>query len=570
MLKAFLSGIAIVLAPVPAIANLPDRNSYIVLNYHDIPEHGSKVGPFDRMSVAKQNFVGHLDWLAANGYHFVSIQQIIDAHAGREELPDKAVLLTFDDGFESFYTRVFPILRERQIPAVEAVIGTWMRRSEKPDVPGIKPVLTWSQVREIEASGLVEIASHTDAMHDEINADPEGETHAAVTTRAYLDAAGRYETDREYSQRLAKGMARSAAFVTAATGHPPRVLVWPYGEYNALAVAAASRAGMPITLALSDGVNDAHASLSVIKRLLVTDDPEVPAFAAMVMSLRADRAQHAISVDLGALLSADPAAEARNEAAVIRRVKASGASAVYLQAYADRGGMATGVYFPNRHLPMEADLLGAMTERVKEETGAKVYALMPARVTVRTPAASRWASDIYEDLAKYVAIDGLVLSRDSLRYPYAKPDAGGLSLADASGALTARMRTFRPFIKTAVDVDALPRQRSRFAPALGTAIRRYLRRYDFVIVDAPSGNQAPRQLARMVENVEHGVGNIDRIIFGLAVPHVRSQPKAGPRLLRADLAAVMRSGARNIELQTGTRGFAAARVNGLFGATVAE
>ena len=91
---------------MPAVAAAPRAQPYIVLNYHDIPAQGQKTPPFDRMAVANRNFAEHIEWLLANGYHFISIQQIIDAHAGKRDLPPKAVLLTFDDGFESFYTRV--------------------------------------------------------------------------------------------------------------------------------------------------------------------------------------------------------------------------------------------------------------------------------------------------------------------------------------------------------------------------------------------------------------------------------------------------------------------------------
>ncbi len=570
MLKYILCGIALILANSPIFAATPAPESYIVLNYHDIPAEGRKTAPFDRMAVAAPNFEAHLDWLTANGYRFISVQQIIDAHAGRAALPEKAVLLTFDDGFESFYTRVFPILKARRIPAVEAVIGSWMRRTAKPDVPGNKPVLRWWQVREMQASGLVEIASHTDTMHDEINADPQGETHAAVTTRQYLDRPGRYESDGEYAARLDKGIKRSAAFIAAATGHHPRVLVWPFGEYNGLSVIAARRAGMPITFALSDGLNDARADLSVINRLLVTDDPEVPAFAAMVTSLRADRAQRAIRVNLDTIWNANPVIAERNQAAMIRRVQDSGASAVYLQAYADRTGTTAALYFPNRHLPVRADLLSATAERVKEATGAKIYAVMPARLTDATPAAQRWAGDIYEDLAKYVAIDGLVLCDERLTYGGPVAHDTTLLLADASAALTARMRIYRPFIKTAVVIDPTPRQPQRASHWRYRAMPRYLNGYDYVVVDTITGRDGPRQLARLIGDVERQSGSIDRIVFSLAMPSSRPHHHGQYALLRADLAAMLQSGARNIELQPGLHSIQMSRIGKLFGGAVVE
>ena len=116
---SLMAMVAALCLPVMAAAAPQARQPepYIVLNYHDIPENGQKVGPFDRMAVASRNFGEHVDWLLANGYHFVSIQQIIDAHAGKANLPDKAVLLTFDEfvsGTEIFGERIQPLMQCRR------------------------------------------------------------------------------------------------------------------------------------------------------------------------------------------------------------------------------------------------------------------------------------------------------------------------------------------------------------------------------------------------------------------------------------------------------------------------
>lgn len=571
MLKMIAGWILLALAaatPVAAAVRHGPTESYIVLAYHDIPKNGQRVGPFDRMAVSRGNFGDHLDWLTSNGYHFISVQQIVDAHAHKSVLPAKAVLLTFDDGFESFYTRVFPILKARHIPAVEAVIGTWMAHTERPDVPGNKPVLTWAQVREMQASGLVEIASHTFDMHNEVDADPQGETHAAVTTREFLETAGRYESDAEYAARLRTGMIKSADFIADATGTRPRVMVWPFGEYNDLAVAAARGAGMPITLGLSDGANDARADVSVIKRLLVADDPEVPAFAAMVESLRADRPQRAIRIDLDSLWSLSAARQDHNIQAAIGRIERSGATAVYLQAYADpdRNGVAGALYFPNRHLPVRADLLSAVTERIKEATGVKIYALMPARVITAGPKRADllrpWLGDIYEDLGKYVAIDGLVLSgHDNLVFAPEPDNAGSecrgkclsLSFAATPNDLTMRVRTYRPFIKTAIEIRS-PASAMMAQHVFDRSLPRHLRAFDYVVVDSTAARGGSGRLARLVAKVDRRVGRLDRVVFELAPPHL-TRGAAQISLLQSEIRSMLRLGARNIAFDTGLQSY---------------
>jgi biofilm PGA synthesis lipoprotein PgaB len=88
------------------------EHHFLVLNYHDIVGAEGAKPPFNSMDVSVDHLEEHLGWLKKNGYTIVSVQHVFDAAAGKAELPDKAALLTFDDGYLSFYTRVFPLLKK--------------------------------------------------------------------------------------------------------------------------------------------------------------------------------------------------------------------------------------------------------------------------------------------------------------------------------------------------------------------------------------------------------------------------------------------------------------------------
>ncbi len=79
---------------VMGLAHAKEQN-FLVLNYHDIV---SADGPFNSTDVSIVHFEEHLAWLKKQGYHLVSIQNVLDASTGKAPLPDKAVVLTFDDG----------------------------------------------------------------------------------------------------------------------------------------------------------------------------------------------------------------------------------------------------------------------------------------------------------------------------------------------------------------------------------------------------------------------------------------------------------------------------------------
>jgi len=163
-------------SPVTWAAN----NEFIVLNYHDIEDHPAEQYISDAVTLSSQQLARQFDWLAAHDYHVVSLDDIVQAHAGQKNLPDKAILLTFDDGYLSMYTRVFPLLKLYHYPAVIGLVTSWM---ETPADQSItygdthlerQKMLNWNQVREMAASGLVEIASHSHDLHHNLLGSPQG------------------------------------------------------------------------------------------------------------------------------------------------------------------------------------------------------------------------------------------------------------------------------------------------------------------------------------------------------------------------------------------------------------
>lgn len=186
-----------------------------------------------------------------------------------------------------------------------------MDRSVKPDMPGDKQILTWEQARELARSGLVEIASHSYGLHQGIPANPQGNEQGAAVARRYNKETGRYEDDEAYRKRIHDAMEQSADFIFQNVGVRPRVMVWPYGEYNEITLEAAKEAGMPITMGLKDGANTL-ADLRAMKRLLIADDPNREQFAGIVTGLRAALPQRVAHVDMDYIHDPDPAQTERN------------------------------------------------------------------------------------------------------------------------------------------------------------------------------------------------------------------------------------------------------------------
>ena len=116
----------------PTEANQPwPADRFLVLAYHDVEDDAADQR---YLSVRTSALNEQIAWLLHNGYHAISVQDILDAHYGLKSLPPKAFLLSFDDGYSSFYTRVWPLLKAWNVPALWAPVGSWV------DTPTGQPV----------------------------------------------------------------------------------------------------------------------------------------------------------------------------------------------------------------------------------------------------------------------------------------------------------------------------------------------------------------------------------------------------------------------------------------------
>jgi poly-beta-1,6-N-acetyl-D-glucosamine N-deacetylase len=368
------------------------KNAVRVLCYHDVRDRlrqSFQTSP-EATAVATSDLVEHFEWLKSNGYSVVSLQQFITARSGGPELPDKAVMLTFDDGYKSVYSHVFPLLKAYRYPAVVACVQQFMT----PDANGKvvydgKPTpqdafMSWDEVREITRYGLVEFASHSAYSHIGVLANAQGSKLPALVTRIYDPVTAQYETEEAYQQRLFADLNGFANVMEKETGVRPRAVVWPYGAYNETAIEMARKAGHSVAFNLISNLDNATTDLMHLGRDLVMFNAGLGGLATMVKQRSQGQYEETlrtriVHVDLDYIYDADPLQQEKNLGQLIDRVRSLGASHVYLQAFADPdgNGSAKALYFPNRHLPMRADLFRRAAWQLKTRGGVYVYAWLP-------------------------------------------------------------------------------------------------------------------------------------------------------------------------------------------------
>lgn len=428
-------------------------NEFTILSYHEIADKSQTMD--STYAVTPSNFEQQMHWLMDNGYHFISIDDILKYRKDGKALPAKAVLITFDDGYQSVYANAYPILKKYKIPSVVALVGSWLLKEDKVDFSGHmiprSEFLSQKEIKEMVASGLVEVASHSYASHKGIFGNPQGNMEPAIRTRQWLSDKQKYEDEKSYKKRIYNDLAENNRFLKAYTGQKPRVIVWPYGHYNIESRRIAEDLGMPIGLTLDDGSNTRITPLWGLRRILVEHKMTLPDLELNMWVRNANftddaRTTKAAHVDLDYIYDPDPAQTEKNLGVLLDRIKNLGVNTVYLQAFADpdANGAADYVYFPNRNVPMRSDLFNRVAWQISTRTQVKrVYAWMPmiawqlpannpaAKDTVVTlqvdpthlnmgyprlspfsPKARKVIKEIYEDLAKSVYIDGLLFHDD--------------------------------------------------------------------------------------------------------------------------------------------------------------
>ncbi len=521
----------------------------VVLCYHDVQQ---SLNDPEGMAVTQDSLVAQFVWLREQGFVPVSIDDLLAARQGRP-LPEKPVLLTFDDGYASFYTRVFPLLKAFNYPAVVALVGSWLEAGAGEMVAygdvlvPRERFLSWEQIRELDGSGLVEIASHSYALHQGVLANPQGNRQPAMTARRYDPVSGRYEGEDAYLGRLRSDLTRNLVLLRQQLGKTPRVMVWPYGEYSRHALEIAQKSGMPITLSLEEKANPLN-DLSVLGRFLIQGNPSLADFAWQMRQIDAPRPvpRRVMHVDLDYVYDPDPAQQEKNLGLLLDRVKAMGVNTVYLQAFADPDGdgVAQALYFPNRHLPVRADLFNRAAWQLRSRTGVQVYAWMPVlafaagapedlvqawrpeggsapapqayrRLSPFSARARQLIAEIYEDLASHAAFAGLLFHDDAFLSDYEDASPAALAayraagLPDAVGRLRADpallqrwtrfksealtrfteelaevVRALRPQIKTARNLYARPVLKPDSEVWFAQSLADFLTHYDYVALMA--------------------------------------------------------------------------------------
>jgi peptidoglycan/xylan/chitin deacetylase (PgdA/CDA1 family) len=169
-----------------------------ILTYHNLGEQAK-----GRLVLAASSFREQMRYLKTNGYRVVSLADFVEFTRLNRQLPQRSVVLTFDDGYHSFKDFAYPVLKDLGFTATLFIYTDWVGAG--------RAALSWNDLREMAAAGF-DIEAHT-------------KTHADLRR-----AQG--ESEAQYARRMQAELEQPQELFTKNLGHRSQILAYPYGRWD--------------------------------------------------------------------------------------------------------------------------------------------------------------------------------------------------------------------------------------------------------------------------------------------------------------------------------------------------
>ena len=223
-----------------AEAKVEDRIDLPIIMYHGLLKEEKRQGQF---IISPNLFEQDLRYLQENGYTTVVIADLIAYVQDGKPLPEKPVMLTFDDGYYNNYLYAFPLLKQYNCKMVLSPIGRYTDEyTQNKDTHANYAHCSWDAVREMMASGLVEFQNHSYNLHS-IDSGRKGAKKKAV------------ESLVDYRTLLVEDVMKMQTRMREETGYTPTAFVYPFGAVSSESLPILKELGFQATLICESHIN---------------------------------------------------------------------------------------------------------------------------------------------------------------------------------------------------------------------------------------------------------------------------------------------------------------------------
>ncbi len=210
-----------------------------IIMYHQILKDKNTWGKY---VISPKDFEKDLIYFIENGYITINMQDLIDFVYDGKELPEKPIMITFDDGYLTSKVYVLPLLIKYNLKAVVSIVGEFTDRfSDNKDDRISYAHVTWDDVNELISSGHIEIQNHSYNMHK-------------IAKRKGISKL-RKESLEDYRKALNNDILHMQDLIESKTGYKPLAFTYPFGSVCKDAESILRDMGFLALLTCNEGVN---------------------------------------------------------------------------------------------------------------------------------------------------------------------------------------------------------------------------------------------------------------------------------------------------------------------------
>lgn len=241
------------------------NNSLPILMYHDLTTDPNCTSS---MTITADRFRLDMEFLQEFGFTALLPSELVSIIQNKQALPQKPVMITFDDGYHSNYEYAYPVMRSTGMKATIAVIASKVHMASVHDTSSVS--LTWDEIYEMVSSGIVEIGSHTFNLHNPQyagNIAPDG-------INGVMRLLG--ESQSAYRLRVGSDLQTSIQLIKQYSGQQ-KVLYfsYPFGAYDSWMQTLLKENGILFSTLTKPGQANPFSSLHQMPRYRITTQQSV-------------------------------------------------------------------------------------------------------------------------------------------------------------------------------------------------------------------------------------------------------------------------------------------------------
>lgn len=227
-------GISIVIATSEDYIDVP------IIMYHSILKDPSRSNKY---TVTPAVLEEDLKYIKDKGYTTVTIADLISYVYDDSPLPEKPIVLTFDDGHYNNYGYLFPLLEKYDMKAVISIVGSYTDKFSETDEANLNySYLRWKDIKELMYTGRIEFQNHTYNLHSN--------TGKRIGTKKIKG-----ETDEHYKSILKDDILKLQQEFEGNTNYTPKCFTYPFGGISNASLDIIKELGFKASLSCEQGIN---------------------------------------------------------------------------------------------------------------------------------------------------------------------------------------------------------------------------------------------------------------------------------------------------------------------------